>query len=230
MQVATAANPHVTVTGRHLAITAAINDYAEKKIEGLHLNYPRIIEAHVILEVDKYRHRAEIVLICANHITIEASEESTDLYASMDQVTDKIARQMRKYKTRLLRQQRPHRNDSVRYLDEQVFRSDAFESLSAIAENGYHDDVAAMKAAAKARGEKAAVVGNAPVLPVEIEREIVKMEKYAVKPMYVDDAVLQMQMSEDQQFVVFTNAKTDEVNVLYRRKEGDFGLIQPVFS
>ena len=82
-------HPHVTVTGRHLAITAAINDYAEKKIESLHLDYPKIIEAHVILEVDKYRHRAEIVLVCANHITIEASEECTDLYASMDQVARK---------------------------------------------------------------------------------------------------------------------------------------------
>ena len=106
--------PHVTVTGRHLAITAAINDYAVKKIEGLHLDYPKIIEAHVILEVEKYRHRAEIVLVCANHITIEAHEECSDLYASMDQASSKIARQMRKYKTRLLRQQRPHKQQSIR--------------------------------------------------------------------------------------------------------------------
>lgn len=237
MQVATAVQPHVTVTGRHLAITAAINDYAEKKIEGLHLNYPKIIEAHVILEVDKYRHRAEVVLVCCNHITIEASEESNDLYHSMDQVTDKIARQMRKYKTRLLRQQRPHRNPSVRYLDEQVFGSNAFENLAELAANGYHDDVAAMKAAASLRGTpapaaatSAANAAAAPLPAAEIEREIIKTEKYAVKPMYVDDAVLQMQMSEEQQFVVFTNAKTEEVNVLYRRKEGDFGLIQPVFN
>ncbi len=47
MQIANS-NPHVTVTGHHLAITAAINDYAQKKIEGLHLDYPRVIEAHVI--------------------------------------------------------------------------------------------------------------------------------------------------------------------------------------
>ncbi len=211
MQVANA-NPHVTVTGRHLAITAAINGYAERKIEGLHLDYPRIIEAHVILEVEKYRHRAEVVLVCCNHITIEASEESTDLYASMDQVMDKIARQMRKYKTRLLRQQRPHRNQSVRYLDEQVYQSDAFDKLEELAANGYHDDVAAAKAGP-----------SAPLL----EPEVIQMEKYPVKPMYVDEAVLQMQISE-RQFVVFLNAKTEKVNVLYRRKKGDYGLIQPV--
>ena len=219
MQVATI-NPHVTVTGRHMALTAAINDYAEKKIEGLHLNYPRIIEAHVILEVDKYRHRAEVVLVCANHITIEASEESSDLYVSMDQATDKIARQMRKYKTRLLRQSRPHRNQSVRYLDEQVFQSDAFDNLPELAAHGYHDDAAAVAAG------KAVSAVPSPVVP---EPQAIQTEKYPVKPMYVDEAVLQMQVSE-RQFVVFLDAKTDKVNVLYRRDKGDYGLIQPVFS
>ena len=90
------ANPNVKVTGRHLAITDAINDYATRKIEGLHLDYPKIIEAHVILGVEKYRHWAEVVLVCSNHITIEAREETNDLYAALDAVTDKIARQMRK--------------------------------------------------------------------------------------------------------------------------------------
>ena len=61
MQTANA-NPAVKVTGRHLAITDAINEYATRKIEGLHLDYPKIIEAHVILGVEKYRHWAEVVL------------------------------------------------------------------------------------------------------------------------------------------------------------------------
>ncbi len=223
MQVANV-HPHVTVTGRHLAITAAINDYAEKKIESLHLNYPRIIEAHVILGVDKYRHRAEVVLVCGNHITIEASEECSDLYASMDQVTDKIARQMRKYKTRLLRQQRPHRNQSVRYLDEQVFQADAFENLPELAANGYHDNVAAaVMAKPAAPAAMAAPLASSPA------PEMIQNEKYPVKPMYVDEAVLQMQVSE-RPFVVFLNAKTEKVNVLYRRDEGNYGLIQPEFN
>ncbi len=194
--------PHVTVTGRHLAITAAINDYAEKKIEGLHLDYPKIIEAHVILEVDKYRHRAEIVLVCANHITIEASEECSDLYASMDQVASKIARQMRKYKTRLLRQQRPHKQQSIRYLEEQVFDPEAFAMFD--------------EAAVTAKGYTELV-----------EPDAVQTERYPVKPMFVDEAVLQMEMSDQKQFLVFLNAKTEKINVLYRRKKGNLGLIQP---
>ena len=206
MQIANT-NPHVTVTGRHLAITAAINDYAEKKIDGLHLDYPKIIEAHVILEVDKYRHRAEIVLVCANHITIEASEESSDLYASMDQVAGKVARQMRKYKTRLLRQSRPHRQTAVCYLQEQVYDAQAFADLDAVE-----------------HGITAQGYVEAPPEP-----ETIQMDKYPVKPMFIDEAVLQMQMSA-RQFLVFLNAKTEAVNVIYRRKKGDFGLIQPSFA
>ena len=195
MQIANA-HPQVNVTGRHLAITAAINDYAQKKVESLHLDYPRIIGAHVILEVEKYRHRAEVVLVCSNHITIEAHEECSDLYASIDQAVSKVARQMRKYKTRLLKHQRPHRNTTVRYLEEPVFDTGALDA------KGYQE---------------------APPVP-----EVIHTEQYPVKPMYIDEALLQMDMSA-KQFLVFLNAKTDKVNVLYRRKKGDYGLIQPSF-
>jgi len=50
-----------------------------------------------------------------------------------------------------------------------------------------------------------------------------------VKPMFIDEAVLQMEMST-KQFLVFLNAKTEKVNVIYRRKSGDFGLIEPTFN
>ena len=159
--------------------------------------------AHVILEVDKYRHRAELVLVCCNHITIEGHEECSDLYASIDQAVAKVARQMLKYKTRLLKHQRPHRNTTVRYWEEQVFDAAAFEEPE----------------------EKVTAKGYNEAPP---EPEIIQTEKYPVKPMFIDEAVLQMDMSA-KQFLVFLNAKTEKVNVLYRRKKGDYGLIQPTY-
>jgi putative sigma-54 modulation protein len=186
------AHPPVKVTGRHLQITDAINDYATKKIESLHLDYPKIIEAHVILEVEKYRHSAEVVLVCSNHITIEACEETDDMYAAIDAVTDKVARQMRKYKTRLMRKHRP-RKDVIEHLEEHVLHPEPVEDE------------------------------EHPLHP------IVRTERYQVKPMYVDEAVLQLEMSH-RQFLVFRNANDSRVNVLYRRKSGDFGLIQPTAS
>jgi putative sigma-54 modulation protein len=193
----TNAHPPVKVTGRHLQITPAINDYVTRKIESLHLDYPKIIEAHVILEIEKYRHSAEVILVCSNHITIEACEETNDMYAAIDAVVDKIARQMRKYKTRLMKKHRP-RHDIIHHLEEHVLDPEPIEL------NGRNGD-----------GDER-----------HHDHPVVRTERYPVKPMFVDEAVLQLEMST-RQFLVFMNARSTRVNVLYRRKSGDFGLIEP---
>lgn len=186
-------NVPVKVTGRHVSITEAIKNYALTKVEHFHLDYPRIIDAQVILDVSKHRHFAEMVLHCSNHITIEASEECDDMYAAIDAVAAKITRQMRKFKTKLLRNHRPRGKD-IRHLEEKVLHVDeAFEQLE------------------------------------ESEPEVVKTERYPVKPMFVDEAVLQIEMS-NRQFVVFLNARTEQVNILYRRKDNGYGLIEPTFA
>jgi putative sigma-54 modulation protein len=59
----------------------------------------------------------------------------------------------------------------------------------------------------------------------DAERQI-KITNIEYKPMDIDEAVLQMDLIEDN-FLVFTNAKSDQINVLYRRRDGHYGLIQP---
>lgn len=119
---------NITVTGRHMEVTEAIRDYAVKKIESLRLDYPRIIEVKVILDVQTHQRQfAEIVLFCANHITIEAHTEGKDMYAALDETIEKIARRMRKHKTRLMKKNRPHRNESIRHLDERYFREEVLD-------------------------------------------------------------------------------------------------------
>jgi putative sigma-54 modulation protein len=59
----------------------------------------------------------------------------------------------------------------------------------------------------------------------ELERQI-KIKNIEYKPMHVEEAALQMDLLDDN-FLVFTNARSDQVNVLYRRKDGHYGLIQP---
>jgi len=54
----------------------------------------------------------------------------------------------------------------------------------------------------------------------------VKTKRFAIKPMTLDEAILQMDLL-GHDFYVFRNAQTDEVNVLYRRHEGNYGLIEP---
>jgi putative sigma-54 modulation protein len=181
---------HITVTGRHLEITDAIREYARKKIDGLHLDYPRIIEAKVVLDVQTHhRHFAEIVLFCANHITIECSSTSEDLYAAIDETVSKIARRMRKFKTRLLKSHRP-RKGGIRHLDEHVFASEGFETSEA-------DNV---------------------------EPLIIHPENYRIRPLYPDEAITELELSE-RHFVVFHNQNSHDLNILFRRKDGDYGMI-----
>lgn len=200
------AHPPVRVTGRHVTVTPAINDYVNRKIESLHLDYPKIIEAHVILEVAKYRHSAEVILVCSNHITIEADAETSDMYAAIDAAVDKICRQMGKYKTRLMKRHRP-RKDIIKHLEEHVLEPEPV-MLNGKNGNGAHDD------------HDQADDGELHHHPV------VRSERYPVKPMYIDEAVLQLEMST-RQFLVFLNARSSRMNVLYRRNSGEFGLIEP---
>jgi len=177
----------ITVTGRHLEITPAIREYAAKKLEHIGIDFPRVLSVHFILEVDKYRHIAEVVLHCGSHIVIEARDVEEDLYAAIDKVVDKAGRQMQKYKTRI-KNHRPRKGEAF-HLDEHVLTHDLHE------DEGTH--------------------------------QVVRTEQFAVKPMSVDEAVLQMELAEHRHFLVFFNADASKINVLYRRKSGDFGLIQP---
>jgi putative sigma-54 modulation protein len=202
------ANPPIQVTGRHVSVTEAMKEYCRRRLACLHLDYPKIIEVQIILDVQKYRHTAEVILHCSNHITLEASAESDDMYVSVDEVVDKIARQMRKYKTRLMRKHRP-RKHTIRHLEETVLR---WEWVDGLEEETEID--------AKSQPE---TEGNLS------EPSVIHSEKYPLKPMFIDEAVLQIEMSS-KQFLVFLNAKTEKVNVIYRRKNRDFGLIEPTFN
>lgn len=61
------------------------------------------------------------------------------------------------------------------------------------------------------------------------EIRIVRTKRFGVKPMFPEDACVQMELL-GHSFFVFCNAETDEVNVVYKRKDGSFGLIEPSFN
>ena len=184
-------NLPITVTGRHVEVTAAMRDYAQKKVEGLHLDYPRIIEVKVVLDVQNHRQQsAEIILFCANHIVIEVDTTTEDIYAAIDESISKIARRMRKYKTRMLKSHRP-RKGSVKLLEEHVYHESALESEEE-----------------------------------HIEPAYVHREQYKIRPLYTDEAMMDLGMS-GRSFVIFHNQKTHRLAILFRRDDGEFGLIEP---
>ncbi len=86
----------ITVTGRHMEVTDAIRGHAEEKITRELSEFPRVQSVHVILDIEKYRHIAEVVAQAPHHIRIEAKEESDDMYVSIDRAVEKLEKQLHK--------------------------------------------------------------------------------------------------------------------------------------
>ena len=80
------------------------------------------------------------------------------------------------------------------------------------------------RSASKSRNRS--ILEEADNLPDEDNERQIKIRNIEYKPMDIEEAVLQMDLIEDN-FLVFTNARSDRINVLYRRRDGHYGLIQP---
>ncbi len=101
----------VTITARHLKLTPAIGEYVQKKLEKAKRYFDKLIRAQVILDVEKNRHKAEIIIRTEGR-TVTAKEESTDLYAAIDLASDKIDEQLRRYKEKRRGHRPEHRSRS----------------------------------------------------------------------------------------------------------------------
>ena len=89
-----------TVTGRHIEVTPALKAYVEERINHLARYSNQVTEASVILTVEKYRHQADVT-VNVNGTMVQATEETSEMYASIDQAVEKIERQIKKLKDRL---------------------------------------------------------------------------------------------------------------------------------
>jgi putative sigma-54 modulation protein len=170
----------VLVTFRHIEATDALRRYAEEKVDKTARKFlHRPIEAHVVLSVVKHRHIAEISLT-ADHLTLNAAEETGDLYSAIDLAMGKIDSQIRKRVTK--RQSRKHA---------------ASPALAA-----------AEKSVAGAR------------------RPAVKTERVTVEPMTMREALRRAQ-GTSAEFLLFLNVSSETINLLHRRKDGSYVLVEP---
>jgi putative sigma-54 modulation protein len=171
---------NITITGRNLEVTSAIREYVEKEIGRFDRYLPNIDSVSVVLEVEKYRQKADVTVI-ANNMTLRGTEETNDLYVSIDSAIEKIEKQVHKKKEKW-----------------ETRRHSGFSGGEVIAES-VDEDVPGPR---------------------------VYKQTIQFKPMPLDEAVMEFE-SSNHEFVVFTNAKTQRVNVLYRRRDGNLGLIEP---
>lgn len=164
-----------------------LKKYARERYEKLskYLHDTDVAELQVNLEVEKFRHIAEVILT-AKDMHISATEETEDMYSTVDLSLDKLEAQ--------LRRQREKVKDKKKKIREKQVRMD--------------------------------IINFGPVESGQRETRIVATDLYEPKPMSLEEAAMQLG-TLNYEFLVFLNSETDRVNVVYKRKNGDFGLIDP---
>ncbi len=169
----------ITVTFRHMESSEPLKQYAEEKTRRIEKYLDEPIEVHWVLFVEKIRHIAEATVVAKN-ISINAREETQDMYSAIDLAMDKLEKQVRRHKEKI--KNRKH-TESVK-------------------------------------------VGYMPAT-TEVEKtpRVVKIENMFAKPMTLEEATLQMELSR-RNFLVYTDSSTSTINVLYRREDGNLGLIE----
>ena len=90
----------INLTGHHVEITDSLRDYVNEKIGRLEKHFEKVSNTHVILSVENVRQKAEATVnMSGNSIFAEATAD--DMYASIDALTDKLDRQVKKHKEKL---------------------------------------------------------------------------------------------------------------------------------
>ncbi|OGT35393.1 MAG: ribosomal subunit interface protein [Gammaproteobacteria bacterium RBG_16_51_14] len=98
---------HINLTGHHIDITSALRSYVESKFKRLERHFDNMTNIHVILSIEKERQKAEAT-VHVNRGNLFANAEHEDMYAAIDELIDKLDRQVKKHKEKLTDH---HRND-----------------------------------------------------------------------------------------------------------------------
>lgn len=171
-------------TGRHMEVTQPLRDHVEEHFDRIsHLFKGTTAKAHITIEVERGRHRSEIVVKWRNEV-LTAETSDSDMYLSLSKSIAKIEKQALKLKNKVI--DKSH----------------------------------------KAKRAASIATKNEEVAPTPKGPRIIRSRRYTVKPMTPEEAILELG-NDDPNFVVFRNADTEKISVLYTRKDGNYGLIEP---
>jgi len=91
----------VEITARHMQSMPDIQAYANDRAAEIVTEFPRVEHVHVILDNEKHRYTAEVVIQARNHIRVEAAETSENIRTSLDVAVQKTTRQLRKLRDKI---------------------------------------------------------------------------------------------------------------------------------
>ncbi|MGD0916028.1 MAG: ribosome-associated translation inhibitor RaiA [Thermodesulfobacteriota bacterium] len=176
----------IAVTFRHMETDEGVKEYVREKVQRLQKYVENSQEVHVVLSVEKFRHIAEITIV-GEGLTLNSQGRNNDLYAAIDQMAEKMERQIRE------------RRGKVR-------RKRSASSSSKMPPEG-KEDVSEGKEETE--------------IPAMIRRR-----RTVAKPMSLDEAVAQLQVSQHD-YLVFFNSDSGQMNVLCRGKDGGYEWVEP---
>ena len=190
----------ILIHGKNLELTGAIKEYTEAKIEKATNHYKDIVkEADIHLSIEKnprVSFQTAEVTIFANGTVIRAEEKTENLYSSIDLVSNKLCRKLRKYKER----------------NNKTFHNNQFKNQESFAiestESRFLDE-------ALLKGDKKA----------SLPEPFIKNKYFEMNPITSEEARKQLDLI-DHDFYVFRNKKNNELQVIYKRNHGGYGLIQ----
>ena len=188
---------NITVTGRGIEVTAAMRSYVEEKLQAATNVLDMPMEAETVLRVEHNPSnpvpQVVEVTVRVKGAVVRVSEAAVDMYAAIDLAADRVSRQLRKYKTRVV--DRRQRGAAPAPASE----VDLADLIEQPAEPAAEED----------------------------SEEILREKLIEFTELSVDQALLQTDLL-GHDFFVFTNKDTGDVNVIYRRKDGGFGILKPI--
>ena len=224
---------NANVSFRNMDSSTSLRSYATDKLERICDKYVQgKVDASVVMTVEKFWHIANFTLQIKN-LTVKGQERSEDMYSSIDLALDKIEKQLRRHKDRL-RDHKPTNGEA------KMFKMGVLTPLSPPKigdpplnfEAGHYDsefeeDYELYPGPDEETGAEDGEVDKTTIVATANgDVKVLRQEQYEAKPMTVDEAVLQLELMEDRQFFVFTNADSDNINVVYRRDDQHIGLIE----
>jgi putative sigma-54 modulation protein len=195
----------LSTTFRHMDGSQAVREYTAERLEKIKKYFHKgPISAHAVFSVERgFHHVADLSITLPNGIAINAKETTEDMYSSIDLAAARIERQVRKWKEKI-RDHKPH-GGPAGTVRELVIPAEEIEPRPATESP-----------------ELASVVAPGGY-------KIIKDERVTARSMTVEDAVMQMNLLGDEH-LIFTDAGTGSTSVLYRRGDGNYGLIETAQS
>ncbi len=190
----------ILIHGKNLELTGALKEYTEAKIEKATHHYKDIVkEADIHLSIEKnprVAFQTAEVTIFANGTVIRAEEKTENLYSSIDLVSNKLCRKLRKYKER--NKKTIHNN--------QFKNKESF--LIETTESSFLDEALPKEG-----------------IEASLPEPSIKNKYFEMNPISSEEARKQLDLI-DHDFYVFRNKKNNELQVIYKRNHGGYGLIQ----